>query len=44
MNESRVKGEIMNKKFENLFQITEAAKACGISRSTLMRLEEKGLI
>lgn len=34
----------MNKKFENLFQITEAAKACGISRSTLMRLEEKGLI
>ena len=34
----------MDKKFENLFQITEAAKACGISRSTLMRLEEKGLI
>lgn len=34
----------MEKKLNNLFQITEAAKACGISRSTLMRLEEKGLI
>ena len=27
-----------------LFQITEAARACGISRSTLLRLEEKGLL
>ena len=34
----------MNEKLKNLFKITEAAKACGISRSTLMRLEEKGLI
>lgn len=34
----------MDEKLKNLFKITEAAKACGISRSTLMRLEEKGLI
>lgn len=27
-----------------LYQITEAANACGLSRSTLMRLEEKGLL
>ena len=26
------------------FQITEAAHACGLSRSTLMRMEEKGLL
>ena len=32
----------MDKK--KLFQITEAAHACGISRSTLMRMEEKGLL
>ena len=33
------------KKSENrLFQITEAARACGLSRSTLMRMEEKGLL
>lgn len=29
---------------KNLFQITEAARACGLSRSTLMRMEAKGLI
>ena len=29
---------------KKLFQITEAAHACGISRSTLMRREEKGLL
>ena len=34
----------MVKKQTDLFQITEAANACGISRSTLMRLEEKELI
>lgn len=28
---------------KQLFQITEAAHACGLSRSTLMRMEEKGL-
>ena len=33
------------KKSENrLFQITEAAHACGLSRSTLMRMEKKGLL
>ena len=29
---------------KQLFQITEAAHACGLSRSTLMRMEEKGLL
>ena len=29
---------------KKLFQITEAARACGLSRSTLMRMEEKGLL
>ena len=29
---------------KKLFQITEAAHACGVSRSTLMRMEEKGLL
>lgn len=29
---------------KNLFQITEVAKACGVSRSTIMRMEEKGLL
>lgn len=29
---------------KKLFQITEAAHACGLSRSTLMRMEEKGLL
>lgn len=27
---------------KKLFQITEAARACSLSRSTLLRLEEKG--
>lgn len=34
----------MEKDTKKLFQITEAAHACGLSRSTLMRLEEKGLL
>lgn len=34
----------MKKTTKRLFQITEAAHACGLSRSTLMRMEEKGLI
>lgn len=29
---------------KKLFQITEAARACSLSRSTLLRLEEKGLL
>ena len=29
---------------KKLFQITETAHACGVSRSTLMRMEEKGLL
>lgn len=29
---------------KELFQITEAARACGLSRSTLLRMEEKGLL
>ena len=29
---------------KKLFQITEAARACGISRSTLLRMEERGLL
>lgn len=33
--------KISKKKF---FQINEAAHACGVSRSTLMRMEEKGLL
>ena len=34
----------MEKNTKKLFQITEAARACGLSRSTLMRMEEKGLL
>lgn len=34
----------MDKDIKNLFPITQAAKACGISRSTLLRLEERGLL
>ena len=34
----------MEKDTKQLFQITEAARACGLSRSTLMRMEEKGLL
>ena len=29
---------------KELFQITEAARACGLSHSTLLRMEEKGLM
>ena len=29
---------------KELFQITEAARVCGLSRSTLLRMEEKGLL
>ena len=34
----------MNDKIKGLFPITQAAAACGLSRSTLMRMEEKGLL
>ena len=34
----------METDIKGLFQITEAAHACGVSRSTLMRMEEKGLL
>ncbi len=34
----------MEKDKKRLFQISEAARACGVSRSTLMRLEENGLL
>ena len=34
----------MEKDTKKFFQISEAARACGVSRSTLMRLEEKGLL
>lgn len=39
-----MEGKIVEKDTKKLFQITEAAHACGISRSTLMRMEEKGLL
>ena len=34
----------MEKDTRPLFQITVAAHACGLSRSTLLRMEEKGLL
>lgn len=34
----------MEKDTKKFFQISEAAHACGVSRSTLMRMEEKGLL
>lgn len=34
----------MNPETKGLFPITQAANACGLSRSTLMRMEEKGLL
>ena len=34
----------MEKNTKKLFQITEAAHACGLSRSTLMRMEDRGLL
>ena len=45
MNEaSGTGGKFVEKDTKALFQITEAAHACGLSRSTLMRLEKKGLL
>ena len=34
----------MGNETRELFQINEAAKACGLSRSTLLRMEDKGLL
>ena len=34
----------MDTKLKGLFPITQAAAACGLSRSTLMRMEKKGLL
>lgn len=34
----------MDDKIKGLFPITQAAAVCGLSRSTLMRMEEKGLL
>ena len=34
----------MDDKIKGLFPITQASAACGLSRSTLMRMEEKGLL
>lgn len=34
----------MSQKTEHLFSIAQAAKACGLCRSTLMRMEERGLL
>ena len=34
----------MNDNTRDLFPITQAAKVCGLSRSTLLRLEERGMI
>ena len=34
----------MGPDLKKLYQITEAARACGLSRSTLLRMEEKGLL
>ena len=43
MNEASVFLEVFAMGMEKeLFQITEAARACGLSRSTLLRMEEKG--
>lgn len=48
MNESRdfksIRGKNMQENIDKLFPITEAAHACGLSRSTLLRMEEKGLL
>ena len=35
-------GKNMADKTKKLFQITEAARACGLSRSTLLRMEKRG--
>lgn len=34
----------MDTNIKDLFSITQAAKVCGLSRSTLLRLEERGLL
>lgn len=45
MNEASVFLDVFAMGMEKeLFQITEAARACGLSRSTLLRMEEKGLL
>ena len=45
MNEARAgRKKTVEKDIKTLFQITEAARACGLSRSTLLRMEEKGLL
>lgn len=41
MNEERGVEKNVGKRYKKLFQITEAAHACGLSRSTLMRMEER---
>ena len=45
MNEARgQEGKAAKMDTKKLFQITEAARACGLSRSTLLRMEERGLL
>ena len=45
MNEARgQEGKTAKMDTKKLFQITEAARACGLSRSTLLRMEERGLL
>ena len=44
MNEARGVEKNVGKDTKKLFQITEAAHACGLSRSTLVRMEERGLL
>lgn len=45
MNEARgLEEKFLKKDDKILFSITEAAHACGLSRSTLLRMEEKGLL
>ena len=39
-----MKGDKRPQNREQLYQISEVAKVCGVSRSTIMRMEEKGLI
>jgi len=38
------KGAFMDNDTKGLFPITQAAAACGLSRSTLIRMEERGLL
>ena len=44
MNEATVWEGKMEKDKKSLFQITETARACGVSRSSLMRMEQNGLL